>query len=292
LAYNFQLIRSKYFIYCLYFGNSGIERARHFRAAKQQLYIMFHLPFHLALALTLEGLRTWTIIANVQYNFHKIYDYVNVVIGQTPDVFRLDQFNATTGSQIVKTLNETLKGMKFDDSSSWDSMQNALTKLNLTWSDDVATIGAQPKVDVLKFWYTELSSLVQNEQFISNSLVVPEVQVLAAKGSGVAQMDAYLQVFRMIFIYFFFCTAVVMILLGVFRSMSIGIQDRFDKIMINLRVLLGVGLGMLGLLSLTGERVTSYIDSGVLLPTLLFILIFGKLIDHMTHSESSTNQDT
>jgi hypothetical protein len=267
--------REKYFIYCLYFGNSGIERARHFRAAKQQIYIMLHLPFHLSLALTLEGLRTWTIIANVQYNFDKVYGYIDKVIGQTPDVYRLDQFNATTGSEIVNTLNDTIKSFGFDDSSSWPYMQNALTKLNLSWADDPSTIGSQTKGEVLKFWYTELASLVQNEQFVANSLVVPEVQVEAAKGSGVAQMDAYLEVFKMIFIYWFFCTAFVMILLGVFRAMSIGLQDKFDKIMINLRILFGFMLGLLGLLSYIGAHITSYIDSGVLLPTLLFVLLFG-----------------
>jgi hypothetical protein len=267
---------SQYFIYCLYFGNSGIERAREFRAGKQQIYTMLHLPFHLSLALTLEGLRTWTIIANVQYNFQKVYGYLDKVIGDTPDVFRVEEFNATTGAKIVSTLNDTVKTFGFDKSSSWGSMQTALTKLDLAWNDDPATIGAQSKSEVLNFYFTEFVSLFQNEQFVANSLVVPDIQVKAAKGSGVAKMEAYFAVFKMIFIYFFVCTAFVMFLLGTFRSMSIGPRDKFDRVMISVRMAMGLLLGLLGLMALMDEHITNYINSGVLLPTLLFVLLFGK----------------
>jgi hypothetical protein len=119
---------------------------------------------------------------------------------------------------------------------------------------------------------------VQNEQFKSNSLVVPEVQIKAANGSGVAQMDAYFAIFKMIFIYFFICTALIMILLGVFRSMSIGERDKVDRSLIMFRVGMGVFLGLLGLMGLMDDRITSYINSGALLPTLLFVLILGKLL--------------
>jgi len=242
---------------------------------------MLHLPFHLCLALTLEGLRTWTVIANVQYNFQKVYGYVDKVIGETPDVFRLEEFNSTTGAQIVSTLNDTVKSFGFDESSSWDYMQTALTKLKLAWQDDPATIGAQTKGEVLKFYFTELVSLFQNEQFVANSLVVPESQILAAKGSGVAKMDAYFAVFKMIFIYFFVCTAFVMFLLGIFRSMSIGPRDKFDKVMISVRMAMGLFLGLMGLMALMDEHITSYIQSGVLLPTLLFVLVFGESVPSM-----------
>jgi hypothetical protein len=269
----------------LYFGNSGIELAREFRAAKQQVYTMLHLPFHLSLALTLEGLRTWAVIANVQYNFKKVYGYIDKVIGETPDVFRLEEFNATTGDEIVNTLNDTIKSFGFDDSASWASMQTALTKLRLGWQDDPAVIGtsvpgagAQNRSGILKFYFTEFVSLVQNEQFVANSLVVPEIQVKAANASGVAKMEAYFAIFKMIFIYFFVCTAIVMFILGVFRSMSIGPRDKYDRMMITVRMAMGLLLGLLGLLALMNEHFTSYINSGVLLPTLLFVLTFGEFV--------------
>jgi hypothetical protein len=246
---------------------------------------MLHLPFHLCLALTLEGLRTWTIIANVQYNFKKVYGYIDKVIGETPDVYRLGELTPEKGAQVVATLNDTVKDFGFDESTSWPLMQTALTKLNLTWANDAATLAAgapngaaaaQDKNGILKFYFDELVSLVQNEQFVANSLVVPEVQVKAANGSGIAKMEAYFAVFKMIFIYFFVCTAGVMILLGIFRSMSIGPRDKVDRILIIVRISMGTFLGLLGLLALMDSNITSYINSGVLLPTMLFVLIFGK----------------
>lgn len=244
---------------------------------------MLHLPFHLCLALTLEGLRTWTIIANVQYNFKKIYGYLDKVIGNTPDVYRLGELSPDTGAKIVSTLNDTVNSFGFDDSTSWDSIQTVLSKLRLAWQNDAATIGAgvpgggaQDKSAVLRFYFDEFVSLFQNEQFIANNLLVPEIQVQAANGSGAAQMEAYFAVFKMIFIYFFVCTAFVLILLGVFRSMSIGPRDKIDRILIIVRIVMGVFLGLLGLMALMDEHITSYINSGVLLPTLLFVLIFGK----------------
>ena len=245
---------------------------------------MLHLPFHLCLALTLEGLRTWTIISNVQYNFKKIYGYIDQVIGQTPNVFRLEELDSSTGDKIVKTLNETVKSFGLDKSDSWSSMQKALTNLSLGWADDMTVLkekvpgaDAQNKSGILQFYFTEFVSLVQNEQFASNSLVVPEVQLKAAKGSGVAEMQAYLAIFEMIFIYFFICTSFVMIILGVFRSMSIGPSDKYDKVMITVRMTTGLLLGALAFLALMNDNVTNYINSGVLLPTLLFVLIFGEL---------------
>lgn len=244
---------------------------------------MLHLPFHLCLALTLEGLRTWTIIANVQYNFKKVSGYMDKVIGETPNVFRLSEFNATTGNTIVSTINKTITDFGFDDTDSWPSMQTALAKLNLAWQDDANTLttpipgpGPQTKNSVLKFYFDELVALVQNEQFAANNLVIPKVQIAAAKGSGVAEMQAYFAVFKMIFIYFFTCTAIVMILLGAFRRMSIGPMDRFDNIMISVRMGMGLMLGSLGLLAMMDSKITSYINSGVLLPTLFFVLIFGE----------------
>jgi hypothetical protein len=244
---------------------------------------MLHLPFHLCLALTLEGLRTWTIIANVQYNFNKVYGYVDQIVGQTPDVFRLGELSPEIGSKVVSTLNKTAASFGFDKAASWNSMQAALTKMNLTWDNDPTTIGAgfpgggpQDKNGVLKFYFEEFVSLFQNEQFISNSLVVPDIQVKAAKGSGVVQMEAYLAVFKMIFIYFFVCAAFVLIILGTFRGMSIGPTDKVDRVLILIRTGTGVFLGFLGLLALVDERVTSYINSGALLPTLLFALVSGK----------------
>lgn len=262
----------------MYFGNSGIELARNFNAAKQQTYTMLHLPFHLSLALTLEALRTWAIISNVQYNFKKIYGYIDKIIGQTPNVFRLEEFNATSGAQIVDYFNETATSLGFDKSASWDEMQTALAKLRLGWADDPTVInaGAHNKSSVLKFYFNEFVSLLQNEQFVANNLVVPEVQLKAAKGSGVAQMDAYFAIFKMIFIYFFVATAFVIFILGVFRSMSIGPRDRHDNVMIGVRMGMGLFLALLGLLALMNEHITKYIDSGLLLPTFLFCLIFGK----------------
>jgi hypothetical protein len=272
-------------MYCLYFGNSGIESAGSFMPGHQQIYTMLHLPFHLSLALTLEGLRTWTVIANVQYNFKKISGYVDSVIGQTPDVYRLQELNATTGDAIVSTLNKTIVSLGFDKSDSWDYMQTALNKMRLSWEDDAATIAAgvpstanfpQGKSAVLRFYFTELVSLVQNEQFVANSLVVPDVQIEAARGSGVAKLEAYFAVFKMIFIYFFTSTAFVLFVLGIFRYMSIGPRDRYDSIMIGLRMIMGLMLGMLALLALIDQNITSYINSNVLLPTLLFVLIFSE----------------
>lgn len=251
---------------------------------KQQIYTMLHFPFHLCLALTLEGLRTWTVIANVQYNFKKINGYVAKVIGETPNVYRLQEFNATTGDKIVNTLNTTIISFGFDKSATWGSMQTALTKMRLSWQDDPATIGAgapgasggQNKSDVLTFYFTELVSLVQNEQFVANSLVVPEVQIKAAKGSGVAKMEAYFAVFKMIFIYFFVCTAFVIFILGLFRSMSIGPRDRYDTVMIAVRMAMGLLLGLVALFALMNQHITSYINSHVLLPSLLFVLLFSE----------------
>lgn len=276
---------SQYFIYCLYFGNSGIEMAREFHAAKQQIYAMLHLPFHLSLALTLEGLRTWTIIANVQYNFKKVSGFLDGVMHDTPDVYRLSEFNSTTGNIITKNINKTIINFGFETTDSWPLMQNALNKLNLAWQDDNTTLTTpvpgpipQTKNSVLKFYFNELVALVQNEQFTANSLVIPDVQLKAAKGNGVAEMQAYFEVFKIIFIYFFACTAVVMILLGVFRRISIGPMDHYDSIMIWVRISTGVLLGLLGLIATVDKNITNYINSGVLLPTLFLVLIFGMFV--------------
>jgi hypothetical protein len=249
---------------------------------------MLHLPFHLSLALTLEGLRTWTIIDNVQYNFQKIYGYLDKAIGETPNVNNLDEFSAEQGSNIVRTLNDTIQSFKFEMKVGPNYIDKALKSLNMTWSDDPTILGntTVPGVDgmptktqALQFYYTELVSLVQNEQFRANSLYVPDVQVKAANGSGVAQLDAYFAVFRMIFIYFFVSAGLLMIFMGVFRKMSIGARDRYDEIMIGMRIVIGLTLGFLALMGMMSQQVVRYIDSGVLLPTLLFSLIVGKFPD-------------
>ena len=221
----------------------------------------------------------------MQYNFQKIYGYLDKVVGETPDVNNLDDFSSKQGSDIVNSLNDTINSFKFEmKAGSPNYIQKALTSLNMTWSDDPTILGnttvpgvdgTPTKTEALKFYYTELVSLVQNEQFRANSLYVPDVQVKAANGSGTAQLDAYFAVFRMIFIYFFVCAGLIMIFTGVFRKMSIGARDRYDEIMIGMRIVIGLTLGFLALMGMMSQQVVKYIDSGVLLPTLLFSLIFG-----------------
>lgn len=245
---------------------------------------MLHLPFHLCLALTLEGLRTWTIVANVQYNFKKVYGYIDSVVDQTFNVYRMEELNATTGNNIISTLNSTILSFGFDKSDSWGYMQTALTKMRLSWQNDATTINApvpgihdnSNKTAVLEFYFNEFVSLFQNEQFKANGLVVPDVQIKAAKGSGIVQLQAYFSVFRMIFIYFFVCTSVVVFSLGFFRSMSIGPRDRYDTVMIAVKMIMGLLLGLLSLLGLMDNNITKYMHSNVLLLTLLFVLLFGK----------------
>jgi hypothetical protein len=246
---------------------------------------MLHLPFHLALALTLEGLRTWTIIDNVQYNFQKIYGYVDRLIGETPDINNLDEFSPQQGADIVSALNDTIQSFKFEMKAGTNYIDEALASLGRAWGDDPALLGnttvpgvdgTPTKTEALQFYYAELVSLVQNEQFRANSLYVPDVQVKAANGSGVAQMDAYFAVFRMVFIYFFVCAGLILIFMAVFRRMSIGARDRYDEVMISMRMVVGLTLGFLALMGMMSQKVVQYIDSGVLLPTLMFALIFSK----------------
>ena len=70
-------------------------------------------------------------------------EFVDKVIGETPDVFRLGELAPEKGAQVVTALNNTVKDFGFDESASWPSMQVALTKLNLTWNNDAATL-AEP----------------------------------------------------------------------------------------------------------------------------------------------------
>jgi hypothetical protein len=63
--------------------------------------------------------------------------------------------------------------------------------------------------------------------------------------------------------------------------MSIGPRDKFDGVMISVRMVMGLFLGLLGLIALMDEHITSYINSGALLPTLLFVLAFGESVRNM-----------
>ncbi|KAG4435579.1 hypothetical protein IFR05_008925 [Cadophora sp. M221] len=254
-----------YMIWDLYFSKTP---NRHFGTLKQQIYTILHYPFHLALALVLEGQVLWTEIANVGNRAVRLFAPAgDILTSNEPAAVQVQKLNET----FYSILND-IRYRNFFPVQEIEDAFNATYTAVLAHND---TSISNTLDSVITLIYNGL--LADEGIQISDKTTQEIANSYTQRGNrtiGTLTSDAYAQLFGVSFIYYLVCAGVVLIMLGVFRWLTLSRKDGFDRVAIGVRVLLGLLLCGLSFLVVqkSGDLVDRYTESGWFLATFLLAL--------------------
>lgn len=231
-----------------------------------------HFPYHLALALVLEGLRVWALI-----------EYVNSLATQLFNM--LDAINLTAGSpaddaaQFNSSVRSILQSSSILTSDQVDGFNNNINAVTQAFADSANNI-------TIDYLYGELLTSIYNAILEENGLEVsPSASEHASSVSNSSTTTtsadvtfaAYNAIFGLSFGYYLITAGVVLFMLAIFRWLMLKRKDVFDYCAMTLRVILGLFMCLLSLFLIqsSGALISRFADSGLFLPTFLLVLFAG-----------------
>lgn len=254
----------------LYFDNVQVE---HFGIVRHQTWTFLHFPFHLALALFMEG-------TNQFVSYRHIIEFIHTTF--TP-LFNALSLNTTTGEAIYQAYNDTINSV-LDNSAFtvtqdiWDEVQGWLMELapNATNVTDEQYESAQLSID------TELFKAI----FDGYNFEPPKNpnELAGATPNLEETLNVYYSVFQLVFGYFFICAGIVVISCAVLSWLSLlkgqdrEARHRYVGIIANLAI--GTGLTLMATMVLTNAA-DILGESPWTLPLLVFVLLIALVVNHL-----------
>ncbi|KAL1306849.1 hypothetical protein AAFC00_005504 [Neodothiora populina] len=260
-----------FLIWALHFKKGADEPLE---GVRQELFALLHYPFHLALALALEGERFWLLAEDVFHQAKKILNYINayIILDGTPDV-QAASFNATARALLDKMFQ--------------GNYQNTIINVDINTITSAISANNKSIIDnALDSLTSTIYILLLEANNINNGdLASIDINGSDLDGAAVELGDvttvAYSSLFGVAFVYSLVTAGIVLISFGVFRLLILRHVDVFDWICVGVRIVTGVAICLLSLMILqpSGTLIYGYAGSGMMLPTSLFALLLIAITD-------------
>merc|ERR1712225_169038 len=270
-----------YMIWDLYFGKIP---NKHFGTFRQQLYTILHYPFHLSLALVLEGQVLRTQISNVRARSIRLFAPASTILLSTTTS------PSTKVAQLNTTFHSILTSIRYKDFFPVEEIEAAFNETYTAILERNTTALSSSLDSVITLIYNGLlaDEGIQISDRTTQDIASSDTQSEPGDDTiGTLTSDAYTLLFGVSYIYYLVCAGMVLIMFGVFRWLVLVRKDVFDKVAIAWRGVLGVLLCGLTLLVVqeSGDLVSSYTSSGWFLATFLLALgavgVMDRILDQL-----------
>ncbi|KAH0489429.1 hypothetical protein TgHK011_009858 [Trichoderma gracile] len=202
-----------YFVYQMYFDWMHSGRLAHTR---QMLWVSWHLPFHIALVLLLEGANQFIAWSQALQSIKSAAQSIVDITHELP--------NNPTTKEVIQALNETVTELlesypPEDEVAAWDDVdrtyKNLLTLPNTFWAVSGQLANNDPEVTCWLNGTRDLAQTVFNGIFASFSLAAPadEPESTDVQSATEAAYLATADKFGTVFIYAFITAGMVLILM-------------------------------------------------------------------------------
>lgn len=245
----------QYFYWMFYFDYN--PRNVHYGSIRQQVWCLLHFPFHLAVVLSVEGLRQLLTFYNLSQTILQIGDDLQVAYQDPVEEgkillkffkFFYDDGNAKSVVKDYSKITATIK--QFSTYSTDEQIYSD------TWNDLVYRL------------FTGLTEFY--------GVKAPYPKKGAAPVTEAGKFMNILDVFNLAYQYFFISVGVVFAMYGVFAIIVRRHMDIFDYISISLRfIIAAIFIAMLAL-STNDEAYNKYIVSPWLIPQVCMMIFVGK----------------
>lgn len=258
-----------YFVYMLYFD--WIEED-HFGSIRQQIWAFLHFPFHLSLALAIEGVnqcimwRAATVATNELYNLYTNEDF------EGPAEVIANRWN-TTNIIVTEALGAS-KGLP-------QILEGITTLQTLNAHVETLRDGSLQEATGARDWLYRISR-ISIWQAAGYGTQKNRTEAIYASRIGLTDSamakkeDKTKETFELAFIYLMVCTGCVVLLstlLAVISKKQKKTTHHWLRLAVNL--LVGLILCCLSLLTLSTDEYTDSVSSPWVLPTIVILLFIG-----------------
>ena len=266
----------------LYFDQTEVEKVGTIR---QLIWTIVHFPYHVSILLLVEGVSQLSV-------WRKLIDYwdslgnILFLIPDPTDEETLKQYleyvqeNMT---QFVDVFNEGLNHLKYVP----PDLSANLTNLEYFWNQTF-----EPGVNVTNATndaYETLNAIYfQGAVFAAENFGVEAPEAMVEHATDPTQiLDALItQTFQTIFLYFFVCAGLSLILTGVLFLFGKRHKVRGDYLNIFFRTLMGVGLTLVSIMATSNNpdyqwSYSIYFDSPWILPTATIVFAVVVIVDNI-----------
>lgn len=248
----------------MYFNRIEADR---FGLTRQLLWLLAHLPFHLSLALFFEGvkqfLKWWSCV-------ERMYQIENLITTTGAHVQ-----NGTIPADWVKAVNGTIQGVFQDyrnNSATQDSVSSAAQEHRI--NEALTAIVKVPNWNATDLNRSFDDLIISIELYIFEQYAFnlpPDLAGLTAE----QQADHHAEALAIVFVYCLVTAGASLILLGVLMLLASRWGTRGQQMMVAVRVVVGVALALLTLLTTNNDLMANYFRSPWILPTIMLSLGLG-----------------
>lgn len=265
-----------YFLYMLYFDRL---RDTHFGTIKQQIWAFLHFPLHITLVLVLEGVSNFVVWRQAVQGLETVLNDLSVDFSLTYNTSAefVGQVNSTAWNDVFAYVP---KGIDFTEAL--NEVNSALVEIANTWNDtsEEAANAGNNALNNIVFALT-------NTVLESLSIEAPKPKVKdGVKPNPEDQTTKLFGVFNLVFIYFFVTAGLTLIIMGVLAWLSEKPKKLGDYVRSSANFVVGLGLCLLSLMSLT-ETEGNFGFSSWVLPTLCLSLGLVVVINHVRFGKAS-----
>ena len=224
-----------YFLWILYFDQIETERMS---TLHQQWWIIVHFPYHVSVLLVVQGVAQLTVWRKLYNIFTSFYYTINVA--PTDDL-----------AECVRYINETFKVLYEQFPESDVAIPDISGELN-------AILGSQGNKTLIQ--EEELGVLVKGINWLADvfEVEIPERFVELEATNEAAGYYGVLATYTTVFLYFFICAGLVLILLAALFWLGNRHKTPGEWISIGVRGIIGVALGMLAIM---GQSLLHYVQT-------------------------------
>ncbi|KAL7806175.1 hypothetical protein V8C26DRAFT_440219 [Trichoderma gracile] len=284
-----------YFVYQMYFDWMHSGRLAHTR---QMLWVSWHLPFHIALVLLLEGANQFIAWSQALQSIKSAAQSIVDITHELP--------NNPTTKEVIQALNETVTELlesypPEDEVAAWDDVdrtyKNLLTLPNTFWAVSGQLANNDPEVTCwlngtrdlaqMTCWLNgtrDLAQTVFNGIFASFSLAAPadEPESTDVQSATEAAYLATADKFGTVFIYAFITAGMVLILM---TALHVVCKQRgwsaFNIFRAIFTVGMGLGLSLVSLLTYNQGALSNFLPTPWPLPTIAICYFAILVLSHI-----------
>ncbi|KAI9689684.1 MAG: hypothetical protein M1820_010084 [Bogoriella megaspora] len=273
-----------YFLFLIYFHRMT---EHHFGTIRQQIWSFLHFPLHVALVLTMEGSRQFVLWRQGVQLAGYLTDSIEAVIEpydldqpQPEDTYSswYDQFNDIAYNQTF------LYSPKGSDISEYENKFNNALETFYNVSLEVAH-GESNATDEIATTIANMWTVLSDAVFAMVGIPVEEESKDDSEEPNAAAEDLaspkWYTLFRLVFIYTFVCAGLTLMIMGVLGLISHHHKTTAGRIRSAVTLVIGLGICLLSIISVSDDTFGDYVGSAWVLPTLVLSFFVVVVVDNI-----------
>jgi len=229
---------------------------------KQQFWTLLHFPFHLAIVLSMEGLRQLSTL-------YGLTTYINVLYSTPPDI--------NNPADVVNWFKAKFAVLYVDGTSKYIMQNNSTLTANITILE---TLSSTDTTYLDAVYDLDIDLFVGTMEYYGMKAAKP-AKGQAQDYSGEGKLLDITRVFDLVYEYYFISFGIVFLIFGIFTFLVRPHRNIYDYLAVSIRVVVAIIMfGMIGLFTLGSDTAYhNYLYSRWPISQVCLILVGALVLD-------------